>query len=493
MLSLLHKISLGMGGSGESDVYIIIQSGQSNALGSTSNGTPPVPALLPEEYKGEQEDIQIWWEGDYLNVNPLTGAFENMNPVSNTRHHDYTDPAHVLHTSVGWSTEQEMSHRLLNDYPEIYIIKNAYSAQRIDSWLAPLAARWVELERYITRGLEYFDSINAIPTFLGFTWMQGETDISQGTTQGDYQTALEDLIDNVRGLSPYLADLKFYLCKIPTDHYGDESVVNTSFINIAAADVNVEYIDTSAYAVGYTGLPRFGHYTAQNLLDLGGDLYNKIAGINPVYPNVLDDGNTDGWYDYKRELTLISGVDGVSVWGDISGNGNDLLQADPNKQPELTEDGILFDGVDDFMKAVYALVQPTQVYIVFKQITWLANMGIFSGTGANLFFYQNGVTPDLKVFAGSLGGANDNAPLDTYVIARVLMNGASSKTIINETTPVTGNFGAADMDGITVGSRNNGGNPGHSEIKEIIVRKIADASGDEQDIYDYLSAKYGIV
>ena len=46
------------------------------------------------------------------------------------------------------------------------------------------------------------------------------------------------------------------------------------------------------------------------------------SGISP--PAILEDGNTTAWYDYAENITEATGV---SVWGDKSGNNNDLEQS----------------------------------------------------------------------------------------------------------------------------------------------------------------------
>ena len=54
------------------------------------------------------------------------------------------------------------------------------------------------------------------------------------------------------------------------------------------------------------------------------------------------------------------------------------------------------------------------------------------------------------------------------------------------------NPGVQNAGGFTLGSSYVPGNYSNIQVKEIILRKIADAAGDEQDIYDYLANKYGL-
>ncbi len=214
-----------------------------------------------------------------------------------------------------------------------------------------------------------------------------------------------------------------------------------------------------------------------------------------LIPPILSDGNTVAWFDYLENVTK-DGSDFVSVWGDKSGNTNDLLQAVGTNQPLWVDgDGILFDGIDNFLKTVdFTYEQPEQIYIVLKQISWTASDVFFDGsTNDDGWVAQSGSSPDLKAYGGTVSSVNDNLVINTLGIIRVLFDGVSSKFQINNTTAITGDFGSLDMGGIALGSQ-GGGSAGFSNIlvMEGIFRKIADVTQDEADIYNYLAAKYGI-
>ena len=222
-------------------------------------------------------------------------------------------------------------------------------------------------------------------------------------------------------------------------------------------------------------------------------LLNNKSGVLPP-PAVISDGNSVAWYIADDLSTITKDVsDFVSVWADKLGSGNDLLES-TNKPKWFLDDGILFDGVNDVMKTgAFTFNQPEQIYIVFKQVTWTSNLYIFDGnTLLKGALRQTAGTNQIVAYAGSNSGGQTLA-LDTYAIVRILFNGASSEIILNEDTPVTGNFGANNMGGFTLGALGNG-TQGYTniQVKEIILRKIADSSGDETDIYDYLKSKYSL-
>ena len=213
----------------------------------------------------------------------------------------------------------------------------------------------------------------------------------------------------------------------------------------------------------------------------------------PTAEEVLASSDTVLWVDSEENVTK-DASNKVSVWGDKSGNGNDLLQATGSAQPLYSTNGILFDGVNDFMKAVaFTLVQPEMVYIVFKQVTWTLNDRIYDGDGYLAMVISQAVsTPALNMHAGSSLN-NTNLPVNTFGILRALYNGANSKLIINDTTPITGNVGTNNAGGFTIAKKGDSNSKfGNIEVKEIIIRKVADSATNETLIYQYLSDKYGI-
>jgi len=135
--------------------------------------------------------------------------------------------------------------------------------------------------------------------------------------------------------------------------------------------------------------------------------------------------------------------------------------------------------------------QPEFIYIVFRQVTWAANAFIFDGNATNTGVLQQIVlTPNLSAYAGIASAVNTNLAINTWGIVRVLFNGATSKLQVNATAATTGNFGAIDMNGFTLGRPGNtASNYSNIEVKEIIGRSSAVG---EAAIYAYLKAKYGL-
>ena len=216
------------------------------------------------------------------------------------------------------------------------------------------------------------------------------------------------------------------------------------------------------------------------------------------YLSILQDGNTFGWWIASDLATITKdGSNRMSRWNDYLGSGHDLIQAGADVvKPVWTVNGITFNGIQRIKAAAFTLNQPEFIYIVFKPITWGTPRFVFDGNVGNSGgLVQYSVTPDIIGYAGGSIVLNTQATLGSYCIARLLLYGANSKLIINGGAATTGNFGTANMGGFTVGSEGNDSGTYcyfNGTIKEIIVRKISDASGDETAIYNYLKAKYSL-
>jgi hypothetical protein len=221
---------------------------------------------------------------------------------------------------------------------------------------------------------------------------------------------------------------------------------------------------------------------------------NQVLAVNGVNRVILTATSTTTVVLAFRNISTVTNyqITNLSVKELL---GNNLLQSTGTNQPLETATGILFDGVDNFMKtAPFVLEQPEFIYMVIKQVSWTNFDFWFDGENPNRgAVYQTGTTPNLVAFAGAGSTGNANLAVNTYGIVRVLFNGVSSKFIVNKTTPVTGNFGNSDMGGFLLGSRmDTASGFANIEVSECIIRKVADNPTDEAAIYSYLSKKYGI-
>ena len=217
-----------------------------------------------------------------------------------------------------------------------------------------------------------------------------------------------------------------------------------------------------------------------------GTVTNNVAMANSVTWVAHGDGSAT--YVTK------DGSDFVSEWKDLSGASHPFLQATGTNQPKWEGDGVLFDGVDNFMRLIFAVNQPSRIYMVLKQVTWTINESIIDGHIApkrNLIG-QNTATPGIFIFAGTVTAVNNNLAVGSFGIVRALFSGANSTLQVNNTAKQTVDAGTLGVDGYVIGSYSTGAALwSNIKVKELIIRSAADDAATETAIYNYLANKHG--
>lgn len=199
--------------------------------------------------------------------------------------------------------------------------------------------------------------------------------------------------------------------------------------------------------------------------------------------------NLEAWYRLGMGITIATGV---SQWADQSGNARHLAQAATGNQPLLQGDNsLLFDGVDDQMKVTggFTLNQPETVYLLMKQVSWTLNETFTDGnTSAKMSIFQNTATPTIALFAGNTTGSNNNLAVGTYAAVAAVFNGASSFLQVNNTAATTGNAGAANAGGFSIGCDATPGSYANFQVKEVIVYSAAHDQATRDRVIAYLLA-----
>ena len=229
----------------------------------------------------------------------------------------------------------------------------------------------------------------------------------------------------------------------------------------------------------------------ERLTDLGytgtlDDMLNAYWSEDKIIPSELS--GLKLWCRYGTGLTEAGS--GVSQWDDQSGNSNHLKQGTDTNRPAKQSDGsILFDGVDNFLKAdAFTLNQPETIYLLVKQVTWTIGDRIFDGNVADTGgVNKNPTTPRLRVNAGSSFDDAGTLALDTYGVLSVIFNGASSSIQTNNLTAVTGDAGLGNMGGFTLGADGTPNRYSNIQVKEVVVFNTSHDTATRTKVINYLA------
>lgn len=225
------------------------------------------------------------------------------------------------------------------------------------------------------------------------------------------------------------------------------------------------------------------------------DVTTNASIIDPVPVTVRDITKTVAWY--ASDAHVVKDANNfVYKWEDNNAViVNDLIQAIGTAQPLWTTDGVLFDGIDNYLKtaAIAALDQPEFIYAIIKQLSFTAGDYIFDGSASNKgALFQGATSPLLAANAGTSSAPSSDLILNTWGIVRVLFNGVNSKLQVNDNAPITWNCGTNQMQSFVLGTKGSAiSGWSNIQVKEIILRNVDDTGADEIAIYNYLATKYG--
>lgn len=154
---------------------------------------------------------------------------------------------------------------------------------------------------------------------------------------------------------------------------------------------------------------------------------------------------------------------------------------------------LYFDGVNDFLTTgLFALGQPTTIYMVARQLTWTANDKLLDGNIIDsLDIFQRTSSPQIALFAGGVVG-NVTWSLQSSDIITAVFNSTGSSLSINRNAPTTGNVGTANAGAISLGAGYAGGNAANITISELLVFNQTHSAGQQAIIQGYLNEKYSL-
>lgn len=194
------------------------------------------------------------------------------------------------------------------------------------------------------------------------------------------------------------------------------------------------------------------------------------------------------WYRNATGVTSSGGF--ASQWDDYSGNTRHLVQATGTNQPAYSAGVFTFDGADNFMKVTggFTFNQPVTIYFVGQQVSWTGNDTFFDGNSANTgIIYQTGVTPTIVLYAGANAANTTNLAVATDGVVCAVFNGASSSLRINNNAKTTGNPGAGNMGGFTLGALATPGLHSNTKFEEVILFTGAHTDTEQSNVITALN------
>jgi hypothetical protein len=219
-------------------------------------------------------------------------------------------------------------------------------------------------------------------------------------------------------------------------------------------------------------------------------------------------GEAGAWYDpadpssmfQDAAGTVAAAVDApVGLIRDKSGRGNHASQSTAAARPVLRKDAagrhyLEFDGMDDSLRATFAIPQPWDRISTLRQLSWSEFdrlLGGVSGDTGNL--YQRVSSPTMSIRSGG-GQPIDNSGAaigaDAVVIER--HNGALSRLAVNGGAYATGDAGSVAPGGITLGNRDNGANPGHLRLYGLCMVGRALTNAEIARLRRFMAARVGL-
>jgi hypothetical protein len=167
------------------------------------------------------------------------------------------------------------------------------------------------------------------------------------------------------------------------------------------------------------------------------------------------------WLDSDAAYITLNGSD-VATWSDRSGAGNDVAQATPANQPLYVSSGgpnnlpyVEFDGASEYVDGSWVQNQPTTRFSVLLPSVSDTGSAIFVLDGAAVnsqALFKAAGQSRLYMWAGKTLQSDQVIAMDSWHYLTTEYNGVSSSISVNGSVPVTGDAGANNPSGLTIGA-----------------------------------------
>lgn len=216
------------------------------------------------------------------------------------------------------------------------------------------------------------------------------------------------------------------------------------------------------------------------------------------------------WYDTSDTSTITEVGGQVSQLNDKSGNGFNLTQGTSSYQPLTFSDavgaGIIFDGSDDRLSNTtmtgYSSVTGLTKFFVFTKSATTANeeMIVQIGSTGRLHYYYQDYAGEEQFKSFDYPGPYFSPLLSwskapnflnwTYMTKPSPYNYDAELNDITYTSTAADNWGPQDFNKISIGARDNGGNPSSFVLREILIYENELSTININAVETYLKNKW---
>lgn len=228
---------------------------------------------------------------------------------------------------------------------------------------------------------------------------------------------------------------------------------------------NYAFTSGAVYQATYT----ISNYSAGSVSIQCGGVSGTSRSANGTYTEQITAG-ASGTYLLLADATFAADIDDVII-----------QKIDPTA-------GILFDGGDNYLRATFTLNQPCSWYILGKWVVWSTNH-VMNGVTANVAVFGNTATPGLALYAGtSVVALNNDWAVGAYAPMVTVFDGASSLIQVGSNSPTTGNPGASNPGGFTLGNSDVVASPSNIQVKEVAIYSVAHDAATRTKVINYLNS-----
>lgn len=185
-----------------------------------------------------------------------------------------------------------------------------------------------------------------------------------------------------------------------------------------------------------------------------------------------------------------SGDHGARICG-----ARDQVEMTGSRQPTVANQTLSFSSLaaQHTQSAPFSFAQANTIFMVGALTTWASGTYMLDGDTANTagLVCTTG-TPKMSLNAGVNAAENSNLTVGQRSIFILQFNGASSSFQINKTTATTGNPGAGNPNGITIGALGSVVNFSDMTMNELVAYSGALDAPTISQVRAYLAAKWSV-